>query len=119
MTTIDVLIAILLLVVGGAGLLATELSVISAAARSRQLSAATCLAKAQMEALIYATAIPTSGGDTVDAMGCSSTRACVQQGTIFTRAWVVGAAVPTTLLVNVTFSDPAGYQHGVVIHGMR
>ncbi len=119
MTLIDVLVAMGLLSLGGAGLLAVELSVVAASARTRALSAATCLAKAQMERLVYATVVPSSGNDTVDALGCGGTRGCVQQGTIFTRTWTVGAGSPAALQVVVSFAAPSGRQHGVVLHGLR
>lgn len=118
-TLIDILIAIALLSVGGGGLLAMQVISIAAGAQARHLTQATALAQQEMEQLSYSATPLTSGADSLDEHGCSSTRSCAQQGVIYGRSWTVGAGVPLPLTVTVSYADGAGKQHRVVLHGLR
>jgi type II secretory pathway pseudopilin PulG len=116
-TLVDVLIAIAVLSLGGAGLLALQVVVIRTHALARQMTEAVTVARQQMELLVLG--LSTSGGDTVDASGCSSARTCTQQGTIYTRTWTVGGGTPAQIQVQVRWQDNEGKDRQVVLDGLR
>lgn len=116
-TLVDVLIAIAILGIGGAGMLALQVVVIRAHALARQMTDAVTLARQQMELL--GLGLSTTGGDTVDAYGCSSARTCAQRGTIYTRTWTVGGGTPAQLQVRVQWQDHEGASRQVVLDGLR
>lgn len=118
-TLVDVLIAIAILGIGGAGMLALQVVVIRAHALARQMTDAVTLARQQMELLGLGLSLSTTGGDTVDAYGCSSARTCTQRGTIYTRTWTVGGGTPAQLQVRVQWQDHEGASKQVVLDGLR
>lgn len=119
MALLDVLVAIFLIVIGGAALMALQIVLIRANLAARQLSEATDVARMQMERMLYTTTLLPSGSDTVDVYGCSSLVACTQRGIRYERTWTLTQGSPNQVRVTVSWTDPAGQSHRVVLDGLR
>lgn len=119
MTLIDVLVAVVVLALGAAGVLAAALTLLAGDAQARLLTEATALAREAMERVLLQPA-PQSGGDQVDR-SARGARGRAPAWPLFTRTWTVSARGDGLLqvLVEVRYDDAGGRQHTVRLHGLR
>jgi hypothetical protein len=123
----DVLISIVVMTIGFAGLSAMQLVSLRTGQAARELSEATQLGRAKAEELgAVPPPLPASptGGELLDARGCRLTgdtrRFCLAllPGARYTRSWLYDPA-QSTYSVDVSWKDGMGHGHKVVIIGRR
>jgi type IV pilus assembly protein PilV len=117
-TVIEVLIALLVLLLGMAGILSLQLTSIEATGYSRHATEATVLGEARMEELRTSPiAAAASGTEQVDARGVPD-----PQG-LFTRAWQIVPGPSTAVTVRVTWrergSADADDEHEIALRTVR
>ena len=124
---IDVLISIVVMTIGFAGLSAMQLVSLRTGQAARELSEATQLGRAKAEELgAVPQPLPASpaAGELLDARGCRLTgdtrRFCQSPlpGARYTRSWTYDP-VADGYSVNVSWKDGMGQGHKVVIVGRR
>jgi prepilin-type N-terminal cleavage/methylation domain-containing protein len=114
-TVVEVLIALLVLLIGMAGILSMQLTSVRATAFSRHATEASVLAEDKMEELrTMPTAALADASDQVDARGVLD-----PQG-LYTRAWTI-ASVPPHLAITVTVSwlEQGGEPYDIALTTMR
>jgi prepilin-type N-terminal cleavage/methylation domain-containing protein len=114
-TVVEVLIALLVLLIGMAGILSMQLTSVQATAFSRHATEASVLAEDKMEELrTMPTAALADASDQVDARGVLD-----PQG-LYTRAWTI-ASVPPHLAITVTVSwlEQGGEPYDIALTTMR
>ena len=118
-TLIEVLIALLVLMVGMAGILSLQLTSMQATAFSRHATEASVLAEAKMEELRATPAtVLDSGDDRVDARGEQDAAG------LFERIWTIAPGPPITMSVTVNWreqgsSDDQIEAYSIVLGSMR
>lgn len=116
-TLIEVLIALLVLMVGMAGILSLQLTSMKATGFSRHATEASSLAEDKVEDLRTVplnSARFTSGSDQVDARGVAS------QDGLFTRTWTITPRTDTTVVtVSVAWSERGGEPYTISMSDMR
>jgi type IV pilus assembly protein PilV len=116
-TVVEVLIALLVLLIGMAGILSMQFTSVRANAFSRHATEASILAEDKMEDLrTTPSAALVSDGDTVDARGNSD-----PQG-FFTREWEVLPGTPISIKVTVEWKeggDTANPPYSIVLRTQR
>lgn len=113
-TVIEVLIALLVLLVGMAGILSLQLTSVQATAFSRHATEASVLAEDKMEQLRTVPAAGLAGGnDQVDARGVPDA-----QG-YYIRVWEIDAGPPINIKVDVTWNEEGGQPYTITLHTLR
>lgn len=130
-TLMDVMVAILVMTIGITGLLAMQMTSMSANARSRELMEATQLCQDKIEELrlvpmpVAFTPPNAAGGELVDARGCriiNETRAFCSPllpGVRYTRNWGSDAIVPNRFWVTVSWVTPDNRTHSTTVSDVR
>ena len=102
-TVVEVLIAMLVLVIGFAGILSLQLTAMRATSFSRHATEASVLAEDKMEELrTIPVATLANGNDTVDARGVPDALG------LFTRAWTITTGGATTAVTVAVSWDEQG-----------
>jgi type IV pilus modification protein PilV len=100
-TVVEVLIALLVLLVGLAGILSLQFTSMRASSFSRHATEASVLAEDKMEDLrATPTAALADGTDTVNSRGEPG-----GPGLPYTRQWTIAPGAPITIDVNVTWTE--------------
>jgi prepilin-type N-terminal cleavage/methylation domain-containing protein len=99
-TIIEILIALLVLLIGMAGVLSLQLTSVEATSFSRHATEASVLAEDKMEQLrTVPLAVLTDGTDQVDARGV------IDAEGLYTRTWTIDGASPRRVEVTVSWSE--------------
>lgn len=114
-TVVEVMIAMLVLVIGLAGILSLQLTAIRATSFSRHATEASLLAEDKMEALrTVPAATLVAGTDTVNAGGM------VDAEGLYTREWTITAGGATTAVtVAVTWSEQGSEPYTITMSTLR
>lgn len=114
-TVVEVLIALLVLVIGFAGILSLQLTAMKATSFSRHATEASILAEDKMEELrTIPIAVLTNGTDTVDARGV------VDDAGAYTRAWTITPGTETTAVtIRVTWSEQGTEPYTISMASLR
>lgn len=116
-TLIEVLIALLVLMVGMAGILSLQLTSMKATAFSRHATEASSLAEDKVEDLRTVpvnSARFASGSDQVDARGVAD------QAGLYTRSWTVAPGTDTTVVtVSVSWTERGSEPYTITMSDMR
>jgi Tfp pilus assembly protein PilV len=113
-TVVEVLIALLVLMVGMAGILSLQLTSVQATAFSRHATEASVLAEDKMEQLrTVSTAGLLGGTDQVDARGVP-----LADG-FYTRTWTITAGPPTAIAVDVTWNEEGTEPYTITLQTLR
>ena len=114
-TVIEVLIALLVLLVGMAGVMTLQLTAMKATSFSRHATEASTLCEARMEALRTASGgALVDGADRVDAMGVAD------DDGLYQRSWTVAAGGATTVItVNVAWVERGDEPYTITMSTLR
>jgi prepilin-type N-terminal cleavage/methylation domain-containing protein len=113
-TVIEVLIALLVLLIGMAGILSLQLTSVQATAFSRHATEASVLAEDKMEELrAVPAATLVTGSDQVDARGVPDA-----QG-YYVRDWEVDPGASLTITVKVRWNEEGGDPYTITLQTLR
>jgi type IV pilus assembly protein PilV len=114
-TVIEVLIAMLVLLIGMAGILTLQLTAMQATSFSRHATEASILSEDKMEALrTMPINLLSDGSDQVDARGVPD-----EEG-LYTRAWTVTPGASTTALtVSVSWNEQGAEPYTITMSTLR
>jgi prepilin-type N-terminal cleavage/methylation domain-containing protein len=114
-TVVEVLIALVVLLIGMAGILSMQLTSVQATAFSRHATEASVLAEDKMEQLrTMPTTALANGTDRVDARGVLD-----PQG-LYEREWEIGAAAPQLpITVTVRWAEQGGEAYDLELTTLR
>lgn len=117
-TIIEVLIALVVLLAGMAGILMLQLTSTEATSFSRHATEASVLAEDKMESLRTAPVFQlVDGDDRVDALGVRD-----DEAGFYTRQWVIAPGDPTRITVEVLWREKENVDeepYSVVMHTQR
>ena len=113
-TVVEVLIALLVLLIGMAGILSMQLTSAEATSFSRHATEASVLGEDKMEVLRTAPAVLlVSANDKVDALGVPDVDG------FFTRVWDIVPGTPTSITVTVSWQEQGTDPYQIVLHTLR